>query len=85
MRRHLSISWLISIGRYVVVVVDGRGTGGKGRKLRNVVKGDLGKWETFDQVEAARIWASKPYVDPERIGIWGWVSSALPFLNDASH
>ncbi|KAI3616486.1 putative dipeptidyl aminopeptidase [Moniliophthora roreri] len=39
---------------YVVVVVDGRGTGYKGRKLRNPVKGNLGFWEGRDQVEAAR-------------------------------
>ncbi|KAJ7708699.1 dipeptidyl aminopeptidase [Mycena rosella] len=57
---------------YVIVVVDGRGTGHKGRKLRNPVKGNLGFWETRDQVAAARIWAAKDYVDPQRIGIWGW-------------
>ncbi|KAF7322541.1 hypothetical protein HMN09_00032600 [Mycena chlorophos] len=57
---------------YVVVTVDGRGTGFKGRALRNPVKGNLGFWETRDQVAAARIWAAKDYVDPRRIGIWGW-------------
>jgi len=40
--------------QYIVVTVDGRGTGYKGRKLRNVVKGNLGYWETKDQIEAAR-------------------------------
>lgn len=39
---------------YIVVVVDGRGTGFKGRKLRNPVKGNLGYWETIDQINAAR-------------------------------
>ncbi|VDC05083.1 unnamed protein product [Peniophora sp. CBMAI 1063] len=58
--------------QYIVVTVDGRGTGWKGRGLRNMVKGNLGFWETRDQIEAARQWASKPYVDPKRIGIWGW-------------
>ncbi|TRM58208.1 dipeptidyl peptidase IV N-terminal region-domain-containing protein [Schizophyllum amplum] len=58
--------------QYITVAVDGRGTGFKGRAVRRVVKGDLGFWETQDQVEAARIWAGKPYVDPRRIGIWGW-------------
>ncbi|KAL0954070.1 hypothetical protein HGRIS_005220 [Hohenbuehelia grisea] len=57
---------------YVVVTVDGRGTGFKGRKLRNPVKDNLGFWETRDQVNAARVWAAKDYVDPKRIGIWGW-------------
>ncbi|KAL1739557.1 dipeptidyl peptidase IV N-terminal region-domain-containing protein, partial [Schizophyllum fasciatum] len=58
--------------QYIVVAVDGRGTGFKGRGVRSVVKGDLGFWETQDQVSAARIWAGRPYVDPRRIGIWGW-------------
>ncbi|KAH9945746.1 dipeptidyl aminopeptidase [Amylocystis lapponica] len=57
---------------YIVVVVDGRGTGFKGRKLRNPVKDNLGYWETQDQINAAKIWAAKEYVDPRRIGIWGW-------------
>lgn len=40
--------------QYVVVVVDGRGTGYRGRKFRNVVRKDLGFWEVKDQVAAAR-------------------------------
>ncbi len=39
---------------YVVVMVDGRGTGFKGRKHRNMVKGNLGYWETKDQIAAAK-------------------------------
>jgi len=58
--------------KYVVVIVDGRGTGYKGRKLRNPIRGNLGFWETRDQIEAARIWAGKAYVDAKKIGIWGW-------------
>ncbi|KAJ6485813.1 dipeptidyl aminopeptidase [Mycena sanguinolenta] len=57
---------------YIIVTVDGRGTGYKGRKLRNPVRGNLGFWETKDQIAAARMWAAKDYVDPKRIGIWGW-------------
>lgn len=40
--------------QYIVVTVDGRGTGFKGRKLRNPVKDNLGYWETVDQINAAR-------------------------------
>ncbi|KDR80915.1 hypothetical protein GALMADRAFT_241446 [Galerina marginata CBS 339.88] len=58
--------------QYITVTVDGRGTGYKGRKLRNPVKDNLGFWETKDQIEAAKAWAKKPYVDPKRIGVWGW-------------
>jgi len=58
--------------KYIVVIVDARGTGFKGRKLRNYVRNNLGFFETRDQINAARIWAGKHYVDKKRIGIWGW-------------
>lgn len=40
--------------QYIVVVVDGRGTGYKGRKLRNPVRNNLGFFETKDQIHAAK-------------------------------
>ncbi|KZP28645.1 hypothetical protein FIBSPDRAFT_728579 [Athelia psychrophila] len=58
--------------QYIVVTIDGRGTGFKGRNLRNTVRNNLGFYETQDQINAAKIWAAKEYVDPTRIGIWGW-------------
>jgi dipeptidyl aminopeptidase len=64
--------YLVCTLQYVVVVVDGRGTGYKGRRFRNPVRYNMGFWETRDQINAARIWAGKDYVDPKRIGIWGW-------------
>ncbi|KAF8310067.1 dipeptidyl aminopeptidase [Clavulina sp. PMI_390] len=64
--------YLVCTLKYIVVIVDGRGTGFKGRKLRNPVRGTLGTYETIDQINAARIWAKRRYVDPKRIGIWGW-------------
>ncbi|KAI9486848.1 MAG: dipeptidyl peptidase IV N-terminal region-domain-containing protein [Benjaminiella poitrasii] len=57
---------------YIIVTVDGRGTGFKGRKFRSGVRGRLGELETIDQINAARHWASLEYVDPSRIAIWGW-------------
>jgi dipeptidyl aminopeptidase len=57
---------------YVVVTVDGRGTGFIGRKARTIVRGNLGYWEAHDQIETAKIWAQKVYVDATRIAIWGW-------------
>jgi dipeptidyl-peptidase-4 len=57
---------------YMVVCVDNRGTGGKGRDFRKMTYQQLGKYETQDQIEAAQYLASLPYVDGKRIGIWGW-------------
>lgn len=57
---------------YIVVTVDGRGTGFIGREARVAVRGDLGNLEAHDQIETAKIWAAKDYVDEKRIAIWGW-------------
>lgn len=57
---------------YVVVTLDGRGTGFLGREARTIVRGHIGYVEGMDQISAAKIWAKKPYVDPERMAIWGW-------------
>ena len=57
---------------YIVVTVDGRGTGFIGRKARCIIRGHIGYYEARDQIETAKIWAAKPYVDAERIAIWGW-------------
>ena len=70
--RHDWHDYVVSELQYIVVIVDGRGTGWKGRGLRNPVKNQLGRWETRDQINAAKVWAAKEYVDTKRIGIWGW-------------
>lgn len=46
--------YLVCTLQYIVVVVDGRGTGFKGRRLRNPVRYNMGFWETQDQINAAR-------------------------------
>ncbi|KAF9426556.1 hypothetical protein BGZ94_006359 [Podila epigama] len=58
--------------RYIVVVVDGRGTGARGRDFRIQVVNQLGKSETEDQIAAGKHWKTLPYVDPARVAIWGW-------------
>lgn len=57
---------------YLVVSVDNRGTGARGRDFRTVTYGQLGKYETEDQIAAAKWLAQQPYVDAARIGIFGW-------------
>lgn len=66
--------------KYIVVLIDGRGTGFKGRQLRNRVVDDLGHWEVVDQIAGAREMIKRRYVDRTRIGIWGWVSHSYPSL-----
>lgn len=57
---------------FIVVCVDGRGTGYRGRAFMDVVYKNLGYYETIDQLNAAAYVASLPFVDPDRIGIAGW-------------
>ncbi len=57
---------------YIIVSVDGRGTGFRGADFKKATYKQLGKYELDDQVEAARWLATQPYVNPSRIGIWGW-------------
>ena len=57
---------------YIIVSVDNRGTGARGRAFKKCTQLQLGKYETQDQIAAARQFGSLPYVDPNRIGIWGW-------------
>lgn len=56
----------------IVACVDGRGTGARGEEFRKSTYLNLGIQESDDQVAAARYLGSFPYVDGERIGIWGW-------------
>lgn len=57
---------------YVIVSVDTRGTGGRGKDFEALVYGKIGQLEARDQVAAARYMAAQPWVDAEHIGIWGW-------------
>lgn len=57
---------------FIVVSVDGRGTGGRGSEFEKCTYLNLGNLESKDQVETALYVGSLPYVDKERIGIWGW-------------
>ena len=57
---------------YIVVCADGRGTGFRGERFKKCTYGRLGALEVEDQLSLARHMAAQPWVDPERIGIYGW-------------
>lgn len=56
----------------IVVSVDNRGTGGRGEEFKKCTYLQLGKYETLDQIEAAKYLGTLGYVDKARIGMWGW-------------
>lgn len=57
---------------FIVVCVDGRGTGGRGAAFEKCTYLKLGYLEACDQVETALYLGTLPYVDKDNIGIWGW-------------
>ncbi len=68
------VSWetyMASLG-YIIVCVDGRGTGGRGVDFQKSTYMKLGIQEADDQVATAQYLSTLPYIDKGRIGIWGW-------------
>lgn len=68
-------SWwfkMIAEQGYIIACVDNRGTGGRGEEFRKMTYLQLGHYETIDQIEAAKYLGSLPFVDKDRIGIFGW-------------
>jgi dipeptidyl-peptidase-4 len=57
---------------YIIISVDNTGTGYRGEAFRKKTYLQLGKYESDDQIAAAKTIASWNFVDASRIGIWGW-------------
>ncbi len=68
---------------YIIMCVDPRGTGYRGAAFKKSTYRNLGGLETEDQISAARYAATLPYVDPARIGIYGWSYGGFMALNCA--
>lgn len=74
---------------YLVVSVDNRGTGTRGVEFKKCTYKQLGLYETRDQIAAAQYLSEQSYVDPSRIGIFGWsyggYMSSLCITKGAKH
>lgn len=69
------IGWEYALAQagYVVVCVDGRGTGGRGTEWRKCTYRELGLRESSDQIAAAEALPKQfSYIDGDRIAIFGW-------------
>lgn len=71
----------LSFAGYIIVCVDGRGTGYRGAEFKKCTYGDLGRLEVEDQIEAAKYLGTLDYVDAARIGIYGWSYGGFMALN----
>jgi len=57
---------------YIIACVDGRGTGFRGAAFKKSTYLNLVKYETIDQINAARSLGARPYINADEIGIFGW-------------
>lgn len=57
---------------YIVFTLDNRGTPGRGTAFRDAIYHHLGHVEVEDQKTGVSFLRSLPYVDPARIGVFGW-------------
>ncbi len=57
---------------FIVACVDPRGTGGRGEAFKKMTYLELGKYEVLDHIETAKYFSRQSYIDPDRIGIYGW-------------
>ncbi|HLN48943.1 MAG TPA: S9 family peptidase [Steroidobacteraceae bacterium] len=67
-----SFTQILTRAGYVVFQLDNRGSAFRGTAFQAPIHGRLGEVEVADQVQGARWLGSQPYVDPSRIGVWGW-------------
>ncbi len=71
-RRGLQTAQLFTQRGYVVFALDNRGSGGRGRKFTEALYHRLGGVEVQDQLAGAAWLKARPYVDPARVGVYGW-------------
>ena len=64
-------AYMTNLG-FIMVCVDGRGTGGRGAEFEKCTYMSIGVKEARDQVETALYLGTLPYVDAQNIGLWGW-------------
>lgn len=70
--RYLAWFQMLTQKGYIIACVDNRGTGGRGEEFKKKTYLKLGEMETADQIDAAKYLGSLPYVDADRIGVFGW-------------
>ncbi|MDR1791838.1 MAG: S9 family peptidase [Bacteroidales bacterium] len=68
------LSWyqMLTQKGYIVACFDGRGCATKGDEFKKCIYKQMGKLEAIDQIAAANYLKTLPYIDGNRIGIWGW-------------
>ena len=66
---------------YIIWELDNRGSYGRGHNFEKPISHHFGSIELVDQLAGVNYLKSLPYVDPNRIGIWGWSYGGFMTLN----
>ena len=71
---HSDWDWmqLLAQNGIISVSINNRGSGAQGEMFKKMTYLELGKYETEDMITLAKYMASQPYVNSEKIGIFGW-------------
>jgi dipeptidyl-peptidase 4 len=76
-----SFTQILTRAGYVVFTLDNRGSAFRGTAFQAPIHRRLGDVEVTDQVQGARWLMSQSFVDPARIGVWGWSYGGYMTLN----
>jgi dipeptidyl-peptidase-4 len=76
-----SFTQILTRAGYVVFMLDNRGTAFRGTAFQAPIHRKMGEVEVADQVQGARWLASQNFVDPQRMGVWGWSYGGYMTLN----
>lgn len=80
-QRALLTDQLLAREGYVVIKVDNRAATAISKTLENTVIGKIGESETDDFVDAVKWLKAQSWVDPNRVGVWGWSHGGWSTLN----
>lgn len=69
-RKHLAR--MLTHHGFVVFAVDGRGSSNRGKAFEDVLYREMGRAEVVDQRVGAEWLKDQPFIDPERMGVYGW-------------
>ena len=67
-------SWMQYLAQHgiISISINNRGSGAQGEMFKKMTYLELGKYETEDMITLAKYMAAQPYVNPEKIAIFGW-------------
>ena len=66
------LSKMLAHHGFVVFQIDNRGTGNRGKKFEEVVYRKMGQPEVTDQELGAAWLKSQSFIDPDKMGVYGW-------------